>query len=114
MRCAAIFAVVLIYPAGEAGIFALLLIEVNIKGGAALRASDQSREHLNFAFAVFPPAAFHQLLHRIPQLSLYNGTVHILNNDPFFLRGVDSFLLSKLIKNVQLLKLHVFSLELAR
>lgn len=58
-------AVILVYPAGEPGIFAPT-VSGNVKGGTASGTLDKPGKHLYFAVFYFPPPALHQLLYHIP------------------------------------------------
>ena len=76
------FAIVFVYPAGEAGISPLSLVIADIQRGAAVSALHQSRKGLYLAGAVFSAPSLHHLMHRIPQVLSDERFVCVLRHDP--------------------------------
>jgi len=91
-------AVVLVDPAGEAGIPPPLAIIAHIQRGTAVGALDQTGEGLDFVTAILPPPRLHHLVNGVPQFLGDKRFVGTLGDDPFLLRGGDAGLIEEALE----------------
>ena len=98
MGGAAVLAIILVDPAGEASVAAPLLVIAEVEGGAAVGALDQPGEGLDLVASIFPPASLHHLVDGVPQLPADQRLVGVLDDDPFFLRGGDAGLIEEALE----------------
>ncbi len=95
MRGTALLSVVLVDPAGEAGVPSTFAIVAHIQRGTAVGALDQSGEGLDFVAAVLSPPSFHHLVDGVPQLLGNEGFMGALGDDPLLLRGGNAGLIEE-------------------
>ncbi len=95
---AAGLAVVLIDPAGKAGVTLSFSIIAEIEGGTAVGALDQPSKGLDFVVSILTPPGLHHLVDGVPQLTSDQRLVGTLGDDPLLLRGGDASLIKEAIE----------------